>query len=105
MNVAKMILDLAEDDYIGLWEFVWRANTLEAPRPLAARIAEIRPILDRLIKEGMVDVYVGTRFNGDERRIPADGASMFLDAPSNWVQPVDGRDHARVVATDQAIDR
>lgn len=95
-DFKSLILDLASDDYTGLWELVWRANTIEPPQDQQDVIEDFRTALIDLIRDGKVAMYRGTAFNGDERRVSSEEVARELRTETNW-QPPTGALHVRVV--------
>jgi len=98
MNFASMILDLADDDYTGLWELVWRAQTLEPNADVESLRASVRDELESLALGGKVKLVRGTHFSGDERPIPLEGTRAMLADGRSWEPPEIGAAHVRVLA-------
>jgi hypothetical protein len=97
MNFATMILDLADDDYTGLWELVWRAQTLEPSADVDNLRASLQDELEGLARGGKVKFVRGTHFSGDERLIPLEGTRAMLADRRSWEPPEMGEVHVRVL--------
>lgn len=96
-DLDAMILDLANDDYTGLWEFIWQA---EAARD-GIRRDEIRATLglaiERLILAGKLEIFRGVSFTGEEQPISGNQAHSVLANPRSWEPAAAGEAHIRVV--------
>jgi hypothetical protein len=94
------ILDLSTDDFTGLWEIVWRGRSL-APD---ASDDEIRSAARRdacaLISEGLLSVYRGTRFGGDEVQLSSAEALALIEDDQSWEPPESTAEHLRVATTE-----
>lgn len=98
-QVRMMVLELAVEDFIGLWEIVWRAQTIDQATGSKTPESELRSEVLRLLSAGLVALYDGIRFNGDEVELNADMAHLVLADPSNWLPAESGRRHYRLAAT------
>lgn len=100
MDLTPAILDLAVDDYTGLWEIRWRANALmpqaSAEETYGAALAGTR----ELISCGFLSAFRGTRFPGDEVALSATEAAAVLEDPHSWDPPIRSGPHVRVAATE-----
>jgi hypothetical protein len=97
MDIRDSILEFAVDDYVGLWELVWRARSVSGTesndKSLRARVlAELK----NLLSSGDVALYRGLTFNGDEALFTLQGALDHLDDDGNWLSPAPGVTHLRV---------
>lgn len=91
-SVRKLILDLAVEDAIGLWEIAWRSRESH-PGPTRD---ELVGVTLEMVREGLVEVVSSS----DERHAlsDADAAAEVRD-DVNWAEPQSGADHVRIVAT------
>lgn len=99
MNFDSMILDLANDDYTGLWELVWRARTTTADTQTGALVARLRSELEALIHEGKLALFRGIQFTGEEKLVSVTDVPALLLAPHSWEPPATGETHLRVLTT------
>lgn len=102
VNLTALVLDLATDDFFGLWELVWRVNAATNASSDVVTREQLRAEVVRLCTDGFVAVYRGRRFDGDEMVLGIDDAKAVLDDPSNWESAVAAAEHFRVAATDKA---
>jgi hypothetical protein len=95
-EASDLIADLVVDDYYGLWELVgWirRDSTESIESVLHRGQAAIRDLL----KQGIVDLYRGSSFTGEERLVPdAEFDAALADA---WWKPHGDEEHTRVYAS------
>lgn len=99
MDFEDMILDLAEDDYTGLWELIWRARTTMADDRAGDLLERLRSELETLIQERKVSLFRGTKFTGEEQPISAADVPVLLATPGAWEPPAIDEPHLRVLAT------
>jgi len=103
MNVISaehLVLDLAVDDYTGLWEIVWgiEASDPNADMPTAVKLA--RGAVEALLERGYIEVYEGSNFNGDEHRVSQSERRAVLATEAYWNPPLAADfAHVRVGAT------
>ena len=98
-EVEATILEDAVGDYIGLWEINWIMNSLmpDASKRSKREVAE--ESLRALLLRGMVELFRGVSFLGDQVRVTTDDLDSALAAP-HWQPSVAAREHIRVGATD-----
>ena len=96
-QVRHRFLSQLTEDYTGLWELT---GTTGLP-PLG----ELIRILDGLVKDGLVGIYVGSKFTSEERMLSADEArrSIHNQAFWEWSAPERG-EHIRAFATPSGAD-
>ena len=95
-----MILDLAADDYTGLWEFVWGAGAGNPEVAAPTRRELLRVALAKLIADGKVKLYRGTRFTGEETAIAANDTQELLSRLESWEAPELNAEHLRVLTVE-----
>jgi len=93
-----LILDLVTEDYYGLWELVWRANTVEPGQNQQIPVAALTSALASLIRDGEVALYRGASFNGEERRVSNSDIPKELSIEANWQPPPIDAPHIRILA-------
>ncbi len=97
-ELSAFVLDLATEDYYGLWE-LW--NTLRARRTPSDPV-RLREALDAIVRsmlaDGLIELAVGSTFDGEESRLDNDQASAAIGDPRNWVMP-DAPSRIKLVAT------
>lgn len=98
-QVRMMVLELAAEDFIGPWEIVWRAHTIDQATSSKTPESELQSEVLRSLSAGLVVLYDGIRFNGDEVELNTDMARSVLADPSNWLPAESGRRHYRLAAT------
>lgn len=96
----SMILDLAGDDFTGLWEFVWGAAANVPKADPQALLDQLRSDVELLIRTGKLRLYRGTRFTGEQELVADQDAAALLAVPANWAPPEVGRDHLRVLTNE-----
>ena len=96
-QLRKQIFDLLTEDYYGLWELTGLA---EAPP-----IDELIHVLDGMIEERMVEIYIGSKFASEERILGEDEARRAIQnrAYWDWAAPEKG-EHLRAFATRSGAD-
>ena len=105
MNYETMILDLAVDDFVGLWELLWRANAVAPTTEEATRRKEVEKALTALLERGAVTLYEGSRFAGEEAEIPRDRALRLVEQPVTWDPAGSGERHVRIAATESGEEQ
>lgn len=100
MNLRASILDMAVDDFIGLWEILWRTRSLVPEgREEEVRLTATDQTRD-LLEQGLVALFRGTRFAGDEVPLSRDEALAVLSDADQWEPPPQGdATHVRLAAT------
>lgn len=96
-NYDSMVLDMAGDDYTGLWELVWGAGARETERNPEELIAELRSAVQRLVDRGALGLFRGTFFNGDEQPAAQSEACAILTSADGWKPPEGDVEHVRVL--------
>jgi hypothetical protein len=99
VNLTMLVLDLATDDFFGLWELVWRVNAVTKSGSDVVTHEQLRAEVLRLCTDGFVAVYRGRRFDGDESVLGIAEAKAILDDRANWESAVAAAEHFRVAAT------
>ena len=91
-DIRFRLLSQTTEDFTGLWEL---AATRGAPP-----IEDLIPILDALVRDGLVAIYSGTRFSAEEQILPAERARAEIRDRRfwDWSAPEQGL-HLRAVAT------
>jgi hypothetical protein len=97
-DFKSLILDLVTEDYHGLWELIWSANTVEPGQNQQTLVADLRSALESLIREGEVALYRGSSFNGEERRVSNADIPKELRVEANWPPPPIDVPHLRVLS-------
>ena len=95
-----MILDLAADDYTGLWEFVWGTAADDPEVAAVTRRELLRVTLAKLIADGKVRLYRGTRFTGEETAVSSSDAQELLTKLESWQAPESNAVHLRVLTVE-----
>jgi hypothetical protein len=99
--IRQEILDLASDDYVGLWEVLWVIQRhFPEDTPVSVREKAQQLLLD-LLRERLLQLYEGARFDGDEKMIARDDQNDLLNVGTYWNEPLGEIKHLRVVATEQ----
>ena len=96
---ALLILDLATDDFVGLWEIDWRAQSVEKQKGLAVDRAALRLATTRLLDDGEIMLYHGVLFNGDETQVGTSEARAVIAEARAWEPSRRGEPHFRICAT------
>lgn len=101
MTAERMVLDLAVDDYTGLWEIAWG---IEASHPNADMLTVVelaKRAVHSLLEKGYIEIYEGRKFNGDEHRILQPDRRAVLATEAYWNPPLAADfAHVRVSATE-----
>jgi hypothetical protein len=99
-SFRSMILDLAGDDYTGLWEFLWGASAAMPDRDRGELVEQLRADVETLINKGELMAYRGSRFSGEELPIPLRDVPAVLADSKQWDPPHAGSSHVRVLTTE-----
>jgi len=96
-ELRRKILDLLIEDYYGLWELTGL--------PDAPPVDELIRVLDGLVQDGLVEIYIGSNFSSEERMLTeAAGRRAIQDrAFWEWSAPERG-EHLRAFATRAGAD-
>lgn len=92
-----IIMDLAEEDSYGLWEFLWQTEAAPEDRPAVARL--LSAAVMGLVAIGMVDIVL-TDGRGKLEVISPELAARLLSDFTNWTTAVANSVHVEVVATE-----
>jgi hypothetical protein len=92
----EMILDLTEDDYTGLWELLWRAQTIRPWNETTLLISELRSELQTLVSLGKLAFFEGNTFTGEENPVESAEGIQYLSVAAGWNPPPAGTRHLRV---------
>jgi len=96
-QIRYRILDLLTEDYYGLWELAGVAG--------APPVDELIPVLDGLIKDGLVGIYIGSKFSAEEQMLSAGEAHRAIQNRAFWEWSAPERgDHIRAFATRAGAD-
>ena len=87
-NVRSLILDLAVEDFYGLWELVWRLQTCDPGLSRERAIQAARSALVALHEQDLVELYRGTK--GDPLPITAADVPSLLAEEESWNEPREG---------------
>jgi len=100
ISATDAILDLAVDDYTGLWEVVAAMRKIYPERnDLDLKDTAVIAI-KQLLKEGFIGVYRGNNFSGEETKLKAAEAFAALSDERNWAWGAPKlHDHIRLAAT------
>jgi hypothetical protein len=95
-TLREAIMDLAVDDYTGLWELRWRAATLFPDNTEEAE-RDAREEAERLVAEGLLALY-DVAAGGEPAPIPTAAALATIRNPDAWAEPTEAHE-LRVAAT------
>ena len=95
------ILDLASDDYLGLWEVLWAVQQHFPDDTLGIARAKAQQLVLDLLEDRQLQLYQGVRFDGDETMILPRDQENLLNVGTYWQEPIGDMQHLRVVATEQ----
>ncbi len=99
MIFSEMILDLADEDYVGLWELLWRGKTVAPDMESGALEGAVQQCTRELIDKGLLQLYRGVTFSGEESPVPHSEVGRVLQDASAWSPPVPSAVHVRVTVT------
>jgi hypothetical protein len=80
MPFAGTILEMGSEDYYGLYD----APVYLPDTPREQAITTARDVIRSLVREGLVDICIGTWRANDFTPVPADRLDAILDDPSSW---------------------
>ena len=105
-GLQRSILELATEDFVGLWETLPVAREIcqcLAERELRARVSMA---LLHLMQEGLVEFFAGAHFSGEQAPLSPEAVERELSDPRNWdAQLPPTERHLRFVATELGRDR
>jgi len=96
-DVRSLILELAVEDFYGLWELVWRLQTRESGLSRERAVQAARSALAALHEQDLVELYRGTK--GDPLPIRAADVPALLAEETSWEEPKEGTGTLLVGAT------
>jgi hypothetical protein len=100
MDYRRIILDLASEDYVGLWEFEWRVNTVTPGLDVPIIRQALRAALTSLLEQNSLRFYKGVAFTGEEVELKPEDAHRVLSDDRQWEPVANGAEHIRVATTD-----
>lgn len=103
-STKLLVLDLATEDYTGLWEFSWRAHTRAKENLESIGHEELRKGVSDLVEAGLVALYRGAAFGGEEVILSAEESRLLLADEATWRAPPLGVTHVRAAATDKGAE-
>lgn len=100
MNLKRSILDMAVDDFTGLWEIAWRARSLmpEAGEE-EIQLTATQQARD-LVEQDLLALFRGVSFTGEEVQLSRDESLTAVSDRGEWAPPEAGAVHLRVAATE-----
>ncbi len=101
-DIDIRILESLADDYYGLWEVCDYFVQLMPERSAAAVRQRCKARVQQYVKEGLVDVFVGTMTKNDFRKIAPKDVQAILNRKSSWATPRDVRQVVAICGTDKA---
>lgn len=97
----RTILELASEDYIGLWEVRWAIQQAQSDAPESSLFTDARALIREMIEDGALMLYSGTHFAGEESVVPQEEVSSLLEVELYWNEPISDHPQLRVVATER----
>jgi hypothetical protein len=96
-QIREQILEPLIEDYYGLWELTGVAGE--------PSVDELIPVVDQLIRDGLAEIYVGSKFASEESKLNEDEARRAIRDRTywDWSAPAKG-DHLRAAATPSGAD-
>lgn len=98
-NWHDALLDLAVDDYTGLWEFEWRINELSPSAGGRSARDLARVALHELIRSGALKLFRGTSFSGEQVEVTVPEALEVVMRDAAWEPAGAGEAHLRAAAS------
>ena len=98
-STKLLVLDLATEDYTGLWEFSWRAHARAKENVEEISDEELRETVSELLDAGLVALYRGAAFGGEEVILTPEEARLLVTDVAMWSPPAPGVAHIRAAAT------
>ena len=101
MTIREKILELASEDYYGLWELVWAARPL-VPEDYSDEQTRdaVQAHLSQLISSGLVTIF--REAGGEMLTVPEKEALMIIKSPTLWREPSGAAVAYRVAVTSRA---
>src|SRR5438874_2742823 len=84
-GIDRKILELASEDYYGLWEIIWAVRSFPGYVGDPTLIARTR--VEALLQNGRLHLY--TEENGIMRRLEMDDALQVIICDDAWREPRD----------------
>lgn len=101
ISAEHLVLDLAMDDYTGLWEIAWGIEASPPKVDMSAAVELAKSAVHALLERGYIEIYEGSKFNGDEHRISQSDRRAVLATEAYWNPPLAADfPHVRVGATE-----
>ena len=88
-NIAREVLELAEEDYYGLWEIGWHVRTVLGLDPTIEPSA-LATAIEAMLSGGLIDIFVREWSDDDPLPIRSTGHSVNLRDPMSWSVPERG---------------
>lgn len=99
-NFEPLILELASEDYTGLWEFLWSEGARYPSLDKAELFNQMHRAVKGLVESGQLTLYRGSTFTGEQKPVPLDDITSLIDQRSSWEAPRTGSEHLRVLTPD-----
>ncbi|WP_310572339.1 hypothetical protein [Gemmatimonas sp.] len=99
-NFESAILELATEDYMGLWEFLWSEEAKNPDCDKLGLLEGLQRSVKELVKSGRLRIYRGSNFTGEEKLVPVSDLTELIDLRSSWEAPQTGSEHLRVLTPD-----
>lgn len=98
-TVEREILDMATEDFCGLWEIIWRLRDL-SPRGLTLELRnKAESAVRELLAKGWIELYRCAGVSVEEKLIPIDELDRVLSEPASWKEPSKGSVQFLLAAT------
>jgi hypothetical protein len=102
LSSKHAILDLAVEDFIGLWEVVAAMRDLFPGKNESELRGIAFSVVRQLLEDGLITFYRGREFGGEEVILQPEEAHHVLSKDSNWEWNAPTLpEHIRLIATDK----
>ena len=96
-QLRQQILDLLTEDHYGLWELTGL--------PGAPPVANLIRVLGMMVRDGLVEIHVESKFASEERVMSEDEARRAIKKRAYWEWSApQSADHLRAAATRAGAD-
>jgi hypothetical protein len=83
----REILEMATEDFCGLWEIIWRLRDL-FPQCLTSELRnKAESAVRELSAKGLIELYRRVGVSGEEKLIPIDEVDRVLSDTASWEEP------------------
>jgi hypothetical protein len=103
-DITPVVIDMAVEDWTGLWEVIWHLNTDYPELAPEQKEQTADHAIRDLLARGLIRLVNFEEIGNEEQAIPGEDTDHVLQQHRNWLPPaIPFSKHVRFVATEAGI--